>query len=110
MKRALSVLFFMVVLLSGARADVSPPGTEPEYYYTRVIYTGVGTPDRGGGPRRARYEPLHGFKCSDLARGEGGFGGGWLTDYPASDCKFIWGVERLTGITPPHGIDRSQHL
>src|SRR5262245_31631915 len=97
MKRALSAVFFIVVLLSGAWADTSAPGTEPEYYYTRVIYTGVGTPE-GGGPYPSRYPPLRDFKCSDLERGEGGMGGGWLTDYPASDCKFIWGVERLTSI------------
>jgi uncharacterized protein DUF4159 len=97
MMRALSVVFFAVVLLSGAAADTPPSPTEPEYYYTRVIYTGVGTPERGG-PVPYRYPPLRDFKCSDLERGEGGLGGGWRTDYPASDCKFIWGVERLTTI------------
>ena len=45
-----------------------------------------------------KYAPLRDFKCSDLERGEGGLGGGWRTDYPASDCKFMWGVERLTRI------------
>src|SRR5712691_8102943 len=97
MIRALLIVFFSAMLLSGAVADTSPPGTEPEYYYTRVMYNGVGTPERGG-PFPARYPPLRDFKCSDLARGEGGMGGGWRTDYPASDCKFIWGVDRLTNI------------
>jgi uncharacterized protein DUF4159 len=97
MKKALAALFFFMVLMSAVSADTSPPGTEPEYYYTRVIYSGVGTPERGG-PLPFRYPPIEGFKCSDLERGEGGLGGGWRTDYPASDCKFIWGVERLTGI------------
>jgi hypothetical protein len=97
MKKALSALFVITVLLSGAWADTSAPGTEPEYYYTRVMYTGIGTPERGG-PTPVRYAPLQNFHCSDLERGEGGLGGGWRTDYPASDCKFIWGVERLTGI------------
>ena len=96
MKKALVLLLVAVVVRSGARAD--DPSPEAEYYYTRMIYTGVGTPERGG-PVPIRYPPLRDFKCSDLERGEGGFGGGWLTDYPASDCKFIWGVERLTGIT-----------
>jgi len=108
MKKTLFVLFFAVVVRSGARADNPPPGTEPEYYYTRVIYTGMGTPERGG-PIPLRYPPLRDFKCSDLERGEGGLGGGWRTDYPASDCKFIWGVERLTGINAyrdaPHPMD-----
>jgi hypothetical protein len=97
MKKALSSLVFIVVLLSRVSADTPPPETEPEYYYTRVIYSGVGTPERGG-PIPVRYAPLRDFKCSDLERGEGGLGGGWRTDYPASDCKFIWGVERLTSI------------
>jgi hypothetical protein len=97
MKRVLSAIFFIGILLSGALADTSMPDAEPEYYYTRVMYTGIGTPERGG-PIPARNQPLRNFKCSDLERGEGGLGGGWRTDYPASDCKFIWGVERLTSI------------
>ena len=95
MKKTLSVLFFILVVLSGARADVTPE-TAPEFYYTRVMYTGHGRGAFGGGFGKAR--PITGFKCSDLAPGEGGYGGGWMTDYPASDCKFMWGVERLSGI------------
>src|SRR5262245_20450816 len=97
MKRAVSAFLLIAALLSGASADTPAPDTEPEYYYTRVIYTGVGTPERGG-PDPFKYAPLRGFKCSDLEPGEGGGGGGWRTDYPASDCKFIWGVERLTSV------------
>ena len=97
MKKVFLLLLLVVPLLSRARADDGPPGGEPEYYYTRVIYTGIGTPERGG-PAPYRNPPLVNFKCSDLERGEGGMGGGWVTDYPASDCKFIWGVERLTNI------------
>jgi hypothetical protein len=95
-------------MLSGALADTPGPAAEPEYYYTRVMYTGVGTPERGG-PVAVRYPEDRGFKCSDLQPGEGGFGGGWRTDYPASDCKFIWGVERLTSINAfrqaPHPME-----
>src|SRR5262245_1905182 len=98
MKKALSVLFFIVVLLCGAWADVPPQDNQPEYYYTRVMYTGNGTPERGG-PVRSKRAPDRDFECDDLERGQGGYGGGWVTDYPASDCKFMWGVERLTGIS-----------
>ena len=70
MKKALSAVFFIVPLLCGASAD-TPSAAEPEYYYTRVMYTGVGTPERGG-PVPIRYAPLRNFKCSDLERGEGG--------------------------------------
>ena len=111
MKRALFALFFTGLVLSGAWADEPGRQTDAEYYYTRVIYTGVGTPERGG-PIPLRYPPLRDFKCSDLERGEGGLGGGWRTDYPASDCKFIWGVERLTGINAyrdaPHAMDETR--
>jgi Domain of unknown function (DUF4159) len=108
MRRALCGVFVIVVLLSGGFAGTPPPGTEPEYYYTRVMYTGVGTPERGG-PVPIRYRPDPDFKCSDLSPGEGGGGGGWRTDYPASDCKFIWGVERLTNVAAyreaPHPME-----
>jgi hypothetical protein len=97
MKTAFCLLSLMFLLLSGVAAETPPPRIEPEYYYTRVMYTGVGTPERGG-PAAIRYPPIQDFKCSDLEAGEGGLGGGWRTDYPASDCKFIWGVERLTNI------------
>ena len=61
MKRALSGVFVTVVLLSGAFADTPAPGIEPEYYYTRIMYTGVGTPERGG-PVPIKYPPLQNFK------------------------------------------------
>ena len=49
MKRTLLVLFFTTVVLSGVWATT--PGADPEapdaeYYYTRIMYTGVGTPER----------------------------------------------------------------
>jgi hypothetical protein len=69
----------------------------PEFYFTRLVY--------GGGSRA----PALDFRCADLQAGEGGnrFGGGWSTDFPASDCKFMWGVERLTNIRV---YDKSPHL
>src|SRR5215813_9487487 len=80
MKAASLVLLLIIASLAGASAETAPPGTEPEYYYTRVMYTGVGTPERGG-PVPIRYRPDNDFKCSDLSPGEGGGGGGWRTDY-----------------------------
>jgi hypothetical protein len=96
-KKTLTLILFVVFVLTCARGAETDPPPEPEYYYTRVMYTGIGTPERGG-PSPYRYPPIRDFKCSYLERGEGGMGGGWRTDYPASDCKFIWGVERLTSI------------
>ena len=71
-----------------------------EFYFTRLVYA------QGNGPART---PFLDFRCADLEAGEGGtrFGGGWGTDFPASDCKFMWGVERLTNIRV---YDKSPHL
>jgi hypothetical protein len=65
----------------------------PEFYFTRVMYNG------GGRRSFGRLSDVPRFDCANLPPG-GGFGGGgsWATDYPASDCKFMWGVQRLTGI------------
>ena len=66
---------------------------KPEFYFTRVMYSSFG---RGGGFMR----PPDQFDCLNLRAGQGGFGGGgsWATDYPASDCKFMWGVQRLSNV------------
>jgi hypothetical protein len=77
------------------------PEPAPEFYFARLVYS------NGNGPPRI---PLLDFRCTDLAAGEGGSrsgGGGWSTDFPASDCKFMWGVERLTNIRV---YDKSPHL
>ena len=92
MKKALSLLFFIALFLLPVSAD-TPPQAPPEFYFARMMYSGG-----RGGRFGFRSAPLENFTCADLARGEGGFGGGWMTDYPAADCKFMWGVERLTGI------------
>ena len=76
------------------------PESQPEFYFTRLVY------GNGFAPTRT---PALDFRCADLEAGEGGtrFGGGWGTDFPASDCKFMWGVERLTNIRV---YDKSPHL
>ena len=92
------VLAVVLVVLPGL-AQMEPE-TVPEFYFTRLVY------GQGGGAART---PAFDFRCADLAAGEGGnrFGGGWSTDFPASDCKFMWGVERLTNIRV---YDKSPHL
>lgn len=72
----------------------------PEFFFTRLAY------GNGYGPART---PNINIRCEDLAAGEGGtrYGGGWATDFPASDCKFMWGVERLTGVRV---YDKSPHV
>ncbi|HET9217501.1 MAG TPA: DUF4159 domain-containing protein [Terriglobia bacterium] len=88
---------FLIVLPGLAQIE---PETVPEFYFTRLVY------ENGGGPART---PIFDFRCTDLAAGEGGTraGRGWGTDFPASDCKFMWGVQRLTNIRV---YDKSPHL
>jgi hypothetical protein len=76
------------------------PETAPEFYFTRLVY--------GNGIGSARPPRLD-FRCADLEAGEGGtrFGGGWGTDFPASDCKFMWGIQRLSNIRV---YDKTPHL
>jgi len=72
----------------------------PEFFFTRLVY---------GNGRGAPQVPVLDFRCKDLRPGEGGtrMGGGWGTDFPASDCKFMGGIERLTKIRV---YDKTPHL
>jgi hypothetical protein len=87
-------------LLIGPGSADTGSETNPEFYFTRLIY------GNGYGPART---PRVDIECADLAPGEGGtrYGGGWATDFPASDCKFMWGVERLTGVRV---FDKGPHV
>ena len=72
----------------------------PEFFFTRLVYS------NGRGPAQV---PELDFRCKDLAPGEGGtrMGGGWGTDFPASDCKFMWGVQRMSNTRV---YDKTPHL
>ena len=93
-----SVLAAALFVLPGLAE--TEPETTPEFYFTRLVY------GNGIGPART---PSLDFRCADLEAGEGGtrFGGGWGTDFPASDCKFMWGIQRLSNIRV---YDKSPHL
>ena len=90
----------IAVLFVGPGIADTGSETNPEFYFTRLIY------GNGYGPART---PRVDIECADLAAGEGGtrYGGGWATDFPASDCKFMWGVERLTGVRV---FDKGPHV
>jgi hypothetical protein len=66
----------------------------PEFYFTRLIYSNSGRRGRWGMGKPPQ------FTCPEFGGG-GQFpraGGGWATDYPSADCKFMGGVHRLTGV------------
>ena len=112
MKTALTVLLGSLLVAASVLPSLADTAeSNPEFYFTRLIYSGGGRGGgRGGGYYSGASSPKLGTErtCESLARGEGGGGGGgsWATDYPASDCKFMWGVERLSGIRV---YDRSPH-
>lgn len=100
MKRTVAALLLVMVTViflewaSAVFADVTEKS--PEFYFTRLIYTENGGFRRGGGTMR-RPPP---FTCPEFG-GRTFFppqGWGWATDYPGADCKFMGGVDRLTGI------------
>jgi hypothetical protein len=108
MKTALTVLLASLLAAASVLPSLANNGSEsnPEFYFTRLIYSGG-----RGGFFSAQSSPKLGTErtCASLESGEGGSGGGggsWATDYPASDCKFMWGVERLSGVRV---YDRTPH-
>jgi hypothetical protein len=107
MKTALTVFLAGLFATAFVLPLMADTGSEsnPEFYFTRLIYSGGGRNFYS-----AQSSPKLGTErtCESLARGEGGGGGGgsWATDYPASDCKFMWGVERLSNIRV---YDRTPH-
>jgi hypothetical protein len=108
MKTALVAVLFIVATSVLAMPTPADPSSDvpPEFYFTRLIYSGGRGGFRDGGGRSPKLGDER--TCASLEKGEGGGGGGgsWATDYPASDCKFMWGVERLTGV---HVYDRTPH-
>jgi hypothetical protein len=73
---------------------VHTPDRNPEFYFTRLMYTENGWRGRGS---MARPAP---FVCPEFG-GSNFFprqGFGWGIDYPGADCKFMGGVHRLTNV------------
>jgi hypothetical protein len=64
----------------------------PDFYFTRLMYSDL----RGG--MMARPAP---YTCPELGGRSDFFppqGRGWAIDYPGADCKYMDGVNRLTGV------------
>jgi hypothetical protein len=84
-------------LTAGALSNVLAADVEdsPEFYFTRLIYSGYSWGFRATWPRPDRE-----WICPEF--GGGSFfprqGRGWAIDYPAGDCKFMGGIARLSNI------------
>ena len=85
---AFAASILLPALLPAQRPAADSP---PEFYFARLMYTDLRWPTMGRPPS---------FTCPEL--GGGNFfprqGRGWATDYPGADCKFMHGVDRLTGV------------
>jgi hypothetical protein len=85
----------VIVMVVPARSDLPPkPSDEqPEFYFTRLMYTDT----RGRGPRPGQPPP-----STDFEHGHGlgdrlsGFYGAWMTDTWDADYQYMWGIQRLT--------------
>jgi hypothetical protein len=83
------------------------PSEEPkEFYFTRLIYSGGR--GRGGGGRNNTFGLDDKNICQDeLSMRDHHQGSSWATDFPEADCKFMWGVERMTNANihkEPHAV------
>jgi hypothetical protein len=85
----------VIVMVVPARSDLPPkPSDEqPEFYFTRLMYTDT----RARGPRPGQPPP-----STDFEHGHGlgdrlsGFYGAWMTDTWDADYQYMWGIQRLT--------------
>src|SRR5690606_22852687 len=88
----------ILMLVAGLSAALMPSALlaqrrdiDPNFYFVRLMYTDL------RGWTMGRPPP---FTCPEL--GGGNFfprqGRGWATDYPGADCKYMHGVNRLTGV------------
>src|SRR5262249_39063299 len=87
-----AVLLLCLILLVLPVFSDGPPGhseDQPEFYFTRLMYTDT----RGRGPRPGQAMPTtdfeHGHGLGDQLAW---FFGAWMTDTWDADYQFMWGV------------------
>src|SRR4030081_1588866 len=95
------MLFCLVVVVMPAFSGDPKSIEQNEFYFTRVMYTDV----RGNGGPNSGSPPLGGCVGGAIQNGGignggfgRGFGGAWLTDTWNADCKYMWGIKRLTNV------------
>jgi hypothetical protein len=106
MKTKLGIATLMLIAAAGlplltSLAEFDDPNTtNPEFYFTRLRYREGGTRGRGFFGMGGTMPKPAPFRCPEF--GGGNFfpvqGWGWGTDYPGGDCKFMGGINRLTGL------------
>ena len=106
MKTAWITLLVLFALANGVgflavkAADFQEPS---EFFFTRLVYS-QNTGGRGfrfpGLGSATMPKPRVQYRCPEFG-GRNFFppqGWGWATDYPGADCKFMGGINRLTGL------------
>jgi hypothetical protein len=100
------ILFVMPGYSDGPKSDPNP-----EFYFTRLMYhdtRGRGGPHSGSPPEGGCI----GGAIASGGIGNGGFGrgfggGAWMTDTWNADCKYTWGIQRMTNVAmslDPHPL------
>ena len=95
MAKRLRLLFCLIIIVLPAFSDgPQRPEGQPEFYFTRLMYTDT----HGRGPRPGQPPPSefpHGHGLGDSLTH---FLGAWMTDTWDADYQYMWGVQRLTNV------------
>lgn len=91
MRAIIGLLAGLAAALAAFDLPAQRRGNLPDFYFMRLIYSD------SRGQTMARPAP---FACPELGGGDffPAQGWSWATDYPGADCKYMDGVNRLTGV------------
>jgi hypothetical protein len=78
-----AVLLCLLGLVTPASPDDPDPKAQPEFYFTRLMYTDI----YGRGPGASGGSGFRGFGR-----------GAWMTDAWEADNKYMWGIDRMTNV------------
>jgi uncharacterized protein DUF4159 len=106
-----AVLLCLCVVVMSAVSEAPKSTEQPEFYFTRLMYHDVygrGGPGSGSPPAGGCV----GGAIASGGIGNGGFGrgfggGAWMTDTWNADCKYTWGIKRMTNVRvspDPHPV------
>src|SRR4051794_9197871 len=98
----LGLLFGLILIVMPGYSDGPKSDPNPEFYFTRLMYhdtSGRGGPNSGRPPEGGCI----GGAIASGGIGFGGFGrgfggGSWMTDTWNADCKYTWGIKRMTNV------------